>query len=72
MSTIIRFYWVTGDCYNGTDFEVIFPATRKNDAMEYYNNTHSPFKKIVACYDDHDEELAFEKDEEFWSKYEAD
>ena len=71
MDTIIRTYWIAWDNSNGTDDEKVFPAANATAAWNYYRKLAVPYKKIVACYNDHDETLSTTAIEElpsgFWS-----
>lgn len=59
MDTIIRSYWVAWDNANGTDGEMMFSASKKDLAWDFYRDLSVPYKKIVACYHDHDVTLAW-------------
>ena len=56
MDKIIRSYWIAWDNSNGTDDEAVYRNAEA--AWNYYNKLAVPYKKIVACYNDHDETLS--------------
>jgi len=69
MDTIIRSYWIAWDNTNGTDDEKVF--RNADAAWDYYRKLAVPYKKLVACYNDHDVTLSTTAIKElpsgFWS-----
>lgn len=55
MDKIVRYYWICWDNSNGTDGEEIFRDKAK--ALQYFDKLNVPYKKLVACYNDHDEDI---------------
>lgn len=56
MDTIIRSYWIAWDNTNGTDDEKVLHNAAA--AWDYYRKLAVPYKKLVACYNDHDVTLS--------------
>ena len=55
MDKIIRYYWICWDNSDGTDGEKILRD--RAAALHFFNRLNAPYKKIVACYNDHDETI---------------
>lgn len=55
MDKIIRFYWICWENSDGTEGEEILKD--KTAALKFFDQLKVPYKKIVACYNDHDETL---------------
>ena len=56
MDTIVRFWWICWDNLDGTEEEEIFHNMEK--AFEFFRSLNrAPYKKITACYNDHDETI---------------
>ena len=55
MDKIIRFYWICWDNSNGTEGEELF--NNKTDALRFFDKLTVPYKKLVACYNDHGETI---------------
>lgn len=56
MDTIVRFYWICWDGRDGIDGEEV--RRTLPDALKVYHALGDvPYKKLVACYNDHDETL---------------
>lgn len=55
MDDIIRYYWICWDNHDGTDDEKIIRD--RAAAFHFFETLPADYKKLVACYNDHDETL---------------
>lgn len=53
MDKIVRYYWLCWDNSDGTEDEKIIRI--KENALRFFDKLNAPYKKLVACYNDHDE-----------------
>lgn len=55
MDTIIRAYWICWDNFDGTEGEQLIKT--RTEADKAFDALAVPYKKMVACYNDHDEDI---------------
>lgn len=57
MDKIIRYYWIAWDNSDGTEGEQVIRD--RDAAIRFYLGLGNvPYRKLVACYNDHDETVS--------------